>query len=108
MRRRSKKTAREYSKTGGRRDFVAFMLKKYPDCMAKIAEICTIKAVDVHEVIPRSAGGPILPPNGVESWQEPEILDQFLTLCRSCHSFITFNPAYARANGYRKKGSSWF
>ena len=49
---------------------------------------CTRHATDVHELKSRARGGSILDPTNC------------LSLCRSCHSFITQNPAWAEANGF--------
>ena len=100
---RSKKMSRTYSKPGGRRDFVEFMLREYPWCMAKLPDLCTGRSVDVHEIVPRSAGGAILPPGGPDTWRDPAVLNQFSALCRRCHDFLTFNPAFARRSGFKKR-----
>lgn len=60
-------------------------------CQAGIVG-CTIHATDVHEIKTRARGGEIVAINGN--------LDNFLSLCRSCHTLITVNPAWSEANGF--------
>jgi hypothetical protein len=43
---------------------------------------------DVHEILTRGRGGSIVEPENV------------LALCRSCHHFITIEPAWAKQNGF--------
>jgi hypothetical protein len=52
-------------------------------------ESCTRHATDVHELKSRARGG---------DWLYDET--NMIALCRSCHSFITQNPAWAEANGF--------
>lgn len=57
-------------------------------CQACIYGICTFHATDVHEILTRARGGSIYEP------------DNCLSLCRSCHTFITDNPAFAEEHGF--------
>ena len=57
---------------------------------------CTKRAVDVHEVFPRGRGGNIVPIEG----QDED--DQFKSMCRFHHTFITSRPAWAREKGYTR------
>jgi hypothetical protein len=60
-------------------------------CQAYI-QGCTLHATDVHEIKSRARGG-----NFVASGTD---LSNFLSLCRSCHSFITTHPALAEKWGF--------
>lgn len=97
MRRRSDKREKEYIE---RRKLVARLLKERPLC-----EACPILAVnegkvtfshrssqDIHEIMPRSAGGSILDE------------DNLLALCRLCHTFVTQNPKMAANMGLHLPG----
>jgi hypothetical protein len=61
-----------------------------PWCEAGLHNVCTGRAQDGHEVLPRSAGGSIVDPDGIK------------LLCRACHVVITENPAWARKAGWLK------
>jgi hypothetical protein len=86
---RSKKTKEIYKK---RFVFVASFLEKNPRCQAQWDDFCSGKSVDVHEVLPRGVGGAIV----------SEDLEQFMAVCRYCHTMITDNPAEAHRRGFRK------
>jgi len=60
-------------------------------CQAYI-QGCTLHATDVHEIKSRARGGNIVA-KGAD-------LSNFLSLCRSCHSFITTHPALAEKWGF--------
>ena len=60
-------------------------------CQAYI-QGCTLHATDVHEIKSRARGGNIVAVGGD--------LTNFLSLCRSCHSFITTHPAWAERHGF--------
>jgi hypothetical protein len=68
-----------------RRAFVADMLERFPVCPVSW-ENCTVRTVDVHEALPRSAAGAIVP--GEKATAQGQ---KFWALCRPCHSQIT-NP----------------
>ena len=53
---------------------------------------CTLHATDVHEIKSRARGGNIVAIG--------EDLSNFLSLCRSCHSYITTHPAFAEKWGF--------
>lgn len=72
--------------------FVKEFLDLNPFCEARWDNNCYIKSVDVHEVLPRSAGGKIVD----TKW------DNFMAVCRYCHTMITDNPEEAHKRGYRK------
>jgi HNH endonuclease len=57
-------------------------------CQAGIIGLCSFHATDVHEIIPRGRGGSAYDP------------DNCLSLCRSCHRYITLEPAWATAHGF--------
>ena len=57
-------------------------------CQAMIIGLCTRHATDVHEIVPRGRGGSPYDPNNC------------LSLCRSCHRYITEEPAWATAHGF--------
>jgi len=86
---RSKKTKEVYKE---RSAFVASFLAANPHCQARWDNECSGRSVDVHEVLPRGAGGAIL----------SEDLSQFMAVCRYCHTMITDNPAEAHRRGFRK------
>lgn len=60
-------------------------------CQAGLAG-CTFHATDVHEIKSRARGGNIVAIDGD--------LSNFLSLCRSCHSWITTHPAFAEKFGF--------
>lgn len=72
--------------------FVKEFLSLHPICQAKWDDNCYIKAVDVHEILPRSAGGKIVD----SDWSN------FMAVCRYCHTLITDNPEEAHQRGLRK------
>lgn len=51
---------------------------------------CTWMPEDVHEILPRSAGGSILE------------ISNLLVVCRNCHNWIHANPKISKANGLLK------
>jgi len=101
MKPRSKKMARTYSKPGGRREFVGYMLKRFPGCQAN-TEVCSRRSTQVHELLNRSQGSPLVPPPGM-AWDSDEVATLFMAVCFECHHKITFNPAWALENGFRKR-----
>lgn len=70
-----------------RRRLVADLLAERGSCEAGIPEMCTGRAVDVHELLSRARGGSILDPDGL------------LVLCRRCHDHVTVHPVWAEAHG---------
>ena len=79
-----------------RRQFVLQFLSEHRECQARL-EGCWIGAVDVHEWIPRSAGGAIVP--GPKADAQGQC---FMALCRKCHSYISDNTGWAREMGLLK------
>jgi len=75
-----------------RRPFVAAFLDANPECQARWDNNCSNRSVDVHEVTPRGVGGAIV----------SDETDQFMAVCRYCHTMITDNPAEAHRRGFRK------
>jgi len=85
--------------TEGRRALVARLLSERPWCEAcetldrpeeitpQPGERLVMRSQDVHEILPRSAGGDILNAEGC------------LVLCRGCHMYIHAHPERARALG---------
>ena len=57
-------------------------------CEANVEPYCSYHATDVHEIKTRARGGSITD------------VDNCLALCRSCHRFITDNPAFALEHGF--------
>lgn len=117
LRQRSKKMEAKYAGDNGRRALVKRLLKDRPICEAgaRIGGVvaiddckpasgaryyqgfrllvwkrCQRKAVDVHEILARSAGGDILDE------------DNCVPVCRNCHRFIGDKPALATKAGLRK------
>jgi len=91
---RSAKMTETYERAGGRRDIVAAMLADGALCeagpiigVASHAVACAKFARDVHEILPRSAGGSIVEATNL------------LRVCRACHRWIHTNPKAARAMG---------
>jgi len=72
--------------------FVAEFLSKHPQCQAYWDDNCFGRSVDVHEILPRSAGGKIV----------SDDLSNFMAVCRYCHTQITVNPEEAHRRGFRK------
>ena len=70
-----------------RRSFVRKLLDERLFCEARI-DGCTMMPTDVHEIRTRARGGSIV--------QESNCL----ALCRSCHDFITREPAWSAENGF--------
>jgi hypothetical protein len=70
------------------------ILHDRPNCEAGL-EHCLGRSVDVHEVLNRSQGGPIV--GGAES--------DYRALCRPCHSWITDHPKESYELGLSKH--SW-
>jgi 5-methylcytosine-specific restriction endonuclease McrA len=84
MRQRSARRADTYAREGGRREIVSRILGAFSRCQrCKFAD-----AVDVHEVLPRSAGGSILDE------------DNLRAVCRTCHRWIHEHPKEATASGW--------
>jgi hypothetical protein len=63
-------------------------LLTHPLCEARIDGLCGRRATDVHELINRS--------QRATAWLEPEL---FVSLCRSCHGYVTTQPLWARKHG---------
>lgn len=89
LRARSTKTARMYVE---RRALVARLLDEQRVCEARWNDGCTIRTVDVHEILPRSQGGRII--GGDRS--------EYLVVCRHCHDMIETNPTEAHDRGFRR------
>jgi hypothetical protein len=89
LRPRSKKTARLYVE---RRALVARMLDEHRICEAQWDDGCTVRTVDVHEILPRSQGGRIV--GGSRS--------EYLVVCRHCHDRIETHPTEAHERGFRR------
>lgn len=75
-----------------RRKLVARLLEERPWCEAHIEELCSLRSVDVHEILNRSQGGAIV--GGAD--------EDYLCLCRPCHSWITDHPKEAREKGWSR------
>lgn len=90
MRRRSKKTQRVYEEE--RIPLVQELLSKHPSCSARLKG-CTRRATQVHEVKSRGRGGSIVNP------------ENCVTLCDSCHRYITAHPKWAKEQEWLK--SAW-
>lgn len=90
IKQRSKKQNTLYAKPGGRREFVASLLADHPKCEALVEDVCTLRSVDVHELLARSQGGSILD------------RENCIAVCRMCHSWIGENPKKATERGLRR------
>lgn len=88
-----------------RRQFVADALHRRPWCeahellydLALVAGPVRAASVDVHELLRRSQGGRIVPSQGLTD-------DDWLALCRACHTWITEHPREAVALGLARWG----
>lgn len=98
LKRRSAKQRAVYAGSDGvegRADFVARILAERPHCEAghrlegkvRTRSRCSVSAVEVHEVMRRSAGGDIIDDDNV------------LALCARCHRVIHTHPKEARELG---------
>lgn len=89
LRPRSVKQAAAYVE---RRAFVAEYLAAHPFCEAHL-QGCTLRSVDVHEIVRRSHGGAIFP--GQKGKRETE----YLAVCRPDHDWISTHPKLAKEHG---------
>jgi hypothetical protein len=89
IRKRSKKMTAIYK---DRRVFVSKFLLDNAFCQAHWNNDCTFAACDVHEVLPRAQGGKIVGGK----------LNNYMAVCRNCHTNITDNPQEAHDRGFRK------
>ena len=92
--RRSKKREAEYAGPTGRRAFVKAYLQMNRACVVQV-EGCNSLAQDIHEKIPRSAMGAIVP--GEKATEQGQV---FYAVCRQCHSYIHDNPKWAKEKGW--------
>lgn len=90
---------------GERREFVESLLRRRQWCEAHavLLELALISgplralAVDVHELVRRSQGTPIVPSQGLD---ETDVL----CVCRRCHDWITTHPRDAVSLGLARWG----
>lgn len=90
---------------GERREFVERILRARQWCeahavlldLALIAGPLRAPSVDVHELVRRSQGSPIVPSQGLGD-------DDVLALCRRCHTWVTENPREAVSLGLARWG----
>ena len=99
IRRMSKKRKAE---AAGRRAFVAKLLAERPwcqigRCVPKNGSLWNARSVDVHEKIPRSAMGAIVP--GEKADEQGQV---FFAVCRACHDYIHLHPKWAKEEGWLK------
>jgi hypothetical protein len=73
-----------------RRKLVSTLLTQFPRCQAHIEGTCTGSSDDVHELLPRSAGGSILD------------RDNCICVCRLCHGWIHNHTVEAMKLGLLK------
>jgi len=73
-----------------RRKFVAEFLADNPVCEISW-DNCTVRSIDVHEALPRSAGGAIVP--GEQADRQDQ---RFVAVCRMCHSQLSSPTALER------------
>jgi len=79
--------AKQRAKIRGRAPGNKRLRDEWIACEARVVDICTGRAVDMHEVLPRSAGG------------DPTGETNILNVCRPCHSWITDYPNLAASLG---------
>lgn len=90
---------------GERREFVERILRRRQWCeahavlleLALVAGPLRAESVDVHELVRRSQGSPIVPSQGLAD-------DDVLAVCRCCHDWITTHPADAVSLGLARWG----
>lgn len=87
-----------------RREFVWRVLHERQSCEAhrllgELAIVSGLRAqsTEVHELLRRSAGSPIVPSQGLTG-------DDVLALCHECHAFVTTHPAKAVELGLARWG----
>ena len=73
-----------------RRKMNQYLRDEWVECVAKLPGICTGRAVDNHELLPRSLGG------------SATDKDNIIPVCRMCHSWITDHTAEAEARGLHR------
>lgn len=98
--RQSAKRKKAYAGKDGRRAFVARLLAERPwcqvgRCVPKNGSLWNARSVDVHEKIPRSAMGAIVP--GEKADAQGQV---FYAVCRACHDFVHSNPKWAKERGW--------
>lgn len=83
-----------------RREFVERILRARPWCEARVPGLgCSPRpSTDVHELVRRSQGSPIVPSQGLAD-------DDVLAVDRQCHDWITTHPREAVALGLARWGS---
>ena len=81
----SRQSAKRKAVAPERRKFVAEFLADNPVCEISW-DNCTTRSIDVHEALPRSAGGAIVP--GEQADMQGQ---RFVSVCRMCHEQLT-NP----------------
>jgi len=83
-----------------RRAFVAEVLSTRRVCEVKWDAHCWGRATTVHELIPRSQGGEILPGPKAEAQGQ-----RFYAACIHCHDRVHLRPAEGRRRGLlRRRG----
>ena len=97
LRSRSIRMTHLYAKTGGRRELVARLLLERPRCEAGAriratlpGHACQTASRDVHELLPRSAGGSLL--------DEANLI----CVCRVCHGWIHRHPRESMCLGFKQ------
>lgn len=88
-----------------RRLFVERILRERQWCeahpvlrdLALVAGPLRAESVDVHELVRRSQGSPIVPSQGLTD-------DRVLALCRPCHDWVTTHPREAVSLGLARWG----
>ena len=88
LRPRSARMKAIYSGPDGRREFVREQLALRPICEAKIADVCTGYAQDLHEPNQRSSQGSILD------------VENSMSVCRLCHGEIHLHPKESGQKGW--------
>lgn len=81
-----------------RRVFVAQILATRRVCEVKWDDLCSGRSSTVHELIPRSQGGEILPGPKADAQGQ-----RFFAACLWCHDGLHLNPAKARRRGLLRR-----
>lgn len=85
LRHRSKKRA---AKERAAADFRSAYLAEHPSCEFRVPDVCTGRAVDVHERTRRGQGGAL------------DEAPNLAAICRACHDHAHANPAESYERGW--------
>lgn len=90
LRRKSKKRERQ------ERDYAVWRrgyLARHPNCMLRWSTHCSGRSAEVHHVLKRSQGAPLIPKDEAD----------VLATCWPCHFKVDVEPAEAKERGFVRK-----